>query len=604
MASTTFDYVIVGGGIAGLVLAARLSEDSETSILVIEAGEDQTSDSRVNIPSMWPTLLRGESAWNFETVPQQELQGRQISFPQGRLLGGSSALNGLCFSETTKANVDAWESLGNPGWDWASFSESMRKSFTLASGGTEVKGPIQLCIPEADTEWPSVWMKTLDTLRISPSGDPFNGEFTGGWVAPDTIDPLTKQRSYAANAYLEPARSRSNLTVWTKTEADKIIFDKSNGVVATGVQVVKDGETKIVEARKEVIIAAGAINSPRLLELSGIGDAKLLQSLGIDVVVDNPNVGENLQNHPMCTLSFEARKEPGFETVDALARQDGEAIAAAMEAYANNKKGPFSRSGANLLLQMQTPGMRSPEDAAKVLELLRTGADAKNSHGDKGESPKSFAQFHANFLKDILTSPNEATATYFAAPVFAGYSGDGWMVPPPEGQENYFTLALILAHPLSRGSVHVTRASRDPSAVAIDPKYLSHPVDVELMARYLQFAEEIAATEPLASHLNLGGKRNPSAPAAAAAGSRSFADLDVAKEYLYKTAVGAYHYTGSCSMMSRELGGVVDAQLRVYGCRNLRVCDASIIPITPRTNTQGTVYAVAEHAAQIIRTGS
>ncbi|KAI1474617.1 putative GMC oxidoreductase [Daldinia eschscholtzii] len=593
MTSTIFDYVVVGGGLAGLVLATRLSEDSETSVLVIEAGEDQSSDPRVNIPGMWPSLIRTESAWDFKTVPQEGLKGRDIGFPVGRLLGGSSALNGLAFSATSKANIDAWERLGNPGWGWESFLRSMKKAYTPASEGIEATGPIQLSVPEADTEWQSAWMKTLDTLGFSTSSDPFDGEFSGALVVPDSIHPLTKQRSYAGNAYLEPARSRPNLTIWTKTEADKIIFDKSNGVVATGVQVVKGGETKIVKARKEVIVTAGTINSPRLLELSGIGDAKLLQSLGIDVVIDNPNVGENLQNHPLCTLSFQVRDEPGFDTIDKLARQDGNAIAVAMEAYAN-KKGPLSRSGSNLAAQLPTPGLETTEDASKLRAQLQT--EVLSSHN---EPSKSFAQFHESFVNSILASPKEATGCYVAIPGFAGSNGDGWMAPPPPGQENYFTVAVLLAHPLSRGSVHLTRSSRDSSALSIDPKYLAHPLDVEIMARHLQFAERIATTEPLASHLKLDGKRSPSAPPAG-----SFADLNVAKDYLHKTAVGAHHFTGTCSMMPKELGGVVDAQLRVYGCRNLRVCDASIIPITPRTNPQATVYAVAEHAAQIIRTGS
>ncbi|KAI1395674.1 putative GMC oxidoreductase [Hypoxylon fuscum] len=591
MASTSFDYVIVGGGLAGLVLAARLSEDAGTDVLVIEAGEDQTSDPRVQIPGMWPTLIRTESAWEFKTVPQQGLEGREIGFPQGRMLGGSSALNGLAFSATSKASIDAWESLGNPGWGWSSFYEAMKKSYTLASEGGEAGGPVQLTVPEADTEWPRVWMETLAALGFSTTGDPFRGELTGGAVVADSVHPLTKQRSYAGNAYLEPARSRPNLTIWTKTEAEKILFDKSDAVVATGVQAMADGETKIARARREVVISAGTIHSPRLLELSGVGDAKLLKSLGIDVVIDNPHVGENLQNHPLCTLSFEVRDEPGFDTIDKLARQDGNAIAAATEAYAN-QKGPLSRSGANLVAQLPTPGLETEDDRSKLTALLPSRAS------DSRSEPKSFAQCHESFVRSLLASPTEATGIYIAIPGFAGSTGDGWMAPTPPGPENYFTMTLLLAHPLSRGSVHVARSSTNSSALVIDPKYLAHPLDVEIMARHLQFAEKIAASEPLASHLKLDGKRNPSAPPAG-----RLADLHVAKDYLRRTAVGSHHFTGTCSMMPRDLGGVVDARLRVHGCQNLRVCDASIIPLTPRTNPQATVYGVAEHAAQMIRAG-
>ncbi|KAI9896892.1 hypothetical protein N3K66_007914 [Trichothecium roseum] len=584
MSCPSFDYVIVGGGLAGLVLATRLSEQAALEVLVVEAGEDQTAHPRVNIPAMWPALLRTDSAWDLKTVPQEGLQGRELGFPQGKLLGGSSALNGLTFSATSKANVDAWESLGNPGWGWSSFSESMKRSYTLASEESETHGPINLTLPEEDSEWPRVWNEALAALGFATTSEPFGGHVLGSLILPDSINPQTKQRSYSANAYLEPARSRANLTIWTKAQAERIIFDSSSdAVVATGVEVTRNGERQLVRARKEIIISAGAIHSPRLLEMSGIGDAKLLEALGIDVVVDNPNVGENLQNHPMCILSFEAHQQPGFETLDKIFRQDEGAVAAAMEAYAT-KKGPFSRSGSNLTAQLPTPLLEHEDDASKLATLLQ-----------KSTGQDSFANIYQSYVHSVVASRTEASACYMAIPGFTGFTSDGWMAPPPPGQDNYFTLAVVLAHPLSRGSVHLTPSSTASPGLAIDPKYLSQPLDLEVMARHLQFAEKMANTKPLASQLKLDGKRGPLVPTPG-----KLADLGVAKDYLRRTASGAYHFTGTCSMMPRAIGGVVDPQLRVYGCRNLRVCDASVIPLTPRTNPQATVYGVAEHAAQII----
>jgi choline dehydrogenase-like flavoprotein len=521
------------------------------------------------------------------TQSQPGLGGREIGFPQGRLLGGSSALNGMAFSATSKANVDAWESLGNPGWDWPSFSQSLARSFTLqhddGSGETTgAGGPLQLSLPEEDTEWPRVWRETLASLGFATAGpgEVFGGKVLGALVVPDSIQPLSKTRSYAGSAYLEPARSRPNLTVWTKTHVDRVTFDSSDATAAptaTGAQVTRDGKTVQVAASKEVIVTAGAINTPRILELSGVGDAKRLKELGIDVVVDNPNVGENLQNHPLVTLSFEIRDEPGFDTIDKLARQDANALAAAMAAY-GNQKSPLSRSGANLVAQLPTP-----EAESEQLTTLLTSEDG-------------FAKSHESFVRSVLSSSTEATGVYIAIPGFAASTPDGWMAPTPPGEDSYFTLSILLAHPLSRGSVHITSPSSDPSFLAIDPKYFDHPLDLEVMARHVQFAEKIAASEPLASIIKPSGKRNPTAPP-------SFSDLDVAKTYLRDTAMGAHHFTGTCSMLPRELGGVVDANLRLYGVQNLRVCDASIIPLTPRTNPQATVYGVAEHAAQIIKSG-
>lgn len=255
-----------------------------------------------------------------------------------------------------------------------------------------------------------------------------------------------------------------------------------------------------------------------------------------------------------------------------------------MEAY-SNQKGPLSKGRANLAARLPTPELDMGDGES---ELTKSLPSVNTSH-----QPASFTQHHELFVRSVLMSPTEASALYLAVPGFAGSTA------APPGQENYFTIVVLLAHPLSHGSVHISRESTDSSAVIIDPKYFTHPLDIEIMARHLQFVETIMSTEPLASHLKSDGKRNPSAPRAG-----SFAELNVAKDYIYKTVVGAYHFTGTCSMMPKELGGVVDAKLRVHGCRNLRVCDASIIPITPRTNPQATIYGVAEHAAQIIRVTS
>lgn len=528
---------------------------------------------------------------------QDGLGGREILVPQGRLLGGSSAINGLLFTPTSKANVDAWVELGNAGWDWTNFAKSLSKSYSLSgpSEAADAGGPIQLSFPdEPDNVWPKAWADTLSNLGLPVNGDSFSGQAYGALTNPDCIHAGTRQRSYAASAYLEPARARENLTVLTQAAVDKILFSRSGSEpVAEAVQYTKDGETKTVAARKDIVLAAGAINSPRLLELSGVGDAQLLKSLGIEVTVDNPNVGENLQNHVLCGLSFEARE--GLQTMDALVRQDPAAIAAATEAY-GKQSGPFASSGTNASAQLPLPGIQTAEGRADLAQMLgRCEVDAAGG-GGRASSPATaaFAQAHDAFVRSILASPEEASGCYISFPGYAAFNADGSMGPPPPGPETYFSVALLLAHPLSRGSVHATSAS----GLAIDPRYLSHPLDVEVLARHLRFLESLAAAEPLASHLKAGGRRNATAPPAGA-----LADLEQAKDYLRRTAVGAHHFTGTCSMMARELGGVVDARLRVYGCRNLRVCDASIIPLTPRANPQATVYGVAEHAAAMIKSG-
>ncbi|KAI0838420.1 putative GMC oxidoreductase [Hypoxylon sp. FL0890] len=597
MAPEDYDFIIVGGGLAGLVLATRLSEDSSTSVLVIEAGEEMSNDPRVKTPVMWASLLNTSADWSLTTVPQEGLGGREVQFSIGQLVGGSSALNGLSFSATSKANVDAWAALGNPGWDWPNLIRAVKKSFTLTlpSGETEGSGPLQVVYPDEDDGWPQVWRDTISALGFPGTNDPFSGEVCGALVVPDSIQPSTRERSFAGNAYLELAKDRPNLTVWANTVVDRILFNRGNNdIVATGVQYTKDGKTQTVKARKEVLLTAGTIHSPKLLELSGIGDRRLLESLGIEVVIDNPHVGENLQNHPMCSLNFEIIDQEGFETMDNLTRGDPDALAAAAEAY-SRQKGLFARSNANHAAQLPFPGIKGDSEVDGILNDLET---LSREH-PLGNTPAAFAKEHESFVHSVLRSPTEASACYLSFPGFTRFNTDGTRASGQEinRSESYFTIVLLLAHPLSRGSVHIQSSSASEPP-AVDPKYLTHPLDLEVLAHHVKYVETLLSTEPMASHIKPDGKRNPSVPP-----SGSFANLDNARKYVRETSVGAAHYTGTCSMMPRDKGGVVSPQLRVYGCSNLRVCDASIIPITPRTNPQATVYGVAELAAEIIKSG-
>jgi choline dehydrogenase-like flavoprotein len=464
--------------------------------------------------------------------------------------------------------------------------------FTLAtstSAKNPAKSPLQITIPEEDTEWPRVWRETLARLGFPVAEDAVtSGNILGSLMGGETIG-LDKKRSYSAKVYLDDiVRSRSNLKVWTQLTVERILFKKCNSGTPTAVGVVvrnsETGTLKSVLANKEVILSGGAINSPRLLELSGVGNPKILEPLGIEVVVNNPNVGEHLQNHPLLTVTFEAQDEDGFDTIDQILRKDKEAISKVQAAYVKGA-GPGSKSNLNVLAQLPV------ELDAELKEAL------DNMLPQHSDASASLAKAHEAFVRAVVTSPKEASGCYMTAPGFMCLSGAGSFVPPEPGTEKYFKMGIHLAHPPSRGSVHI-KSSTTPlssSDISIDPNFFSHPFHVEILARHVQLAEKIAMTEPLSRHLKLDGKRSPGMPKAG-----GFADITVAKKYVLDRAAGAHHWTGSCAMMPQELGGVVDSKLRVYGCANLRVCDASIMPISPRSIPQGIVYAVAEHAAEII----
>lgn len=513
--------------------------------------------------------------------------GREITVPQGRLLGGSAGINGLSFAPAASANADALAKLGIDGWGWDDFSKSLAKSYSL--DGAE-GGPIQVSYPRDLTEngWNPAWHSTLASLGFAKEQNAFGGKPIGSLDIPDAITGASRTRSYSANAYLLPAKAKDNLTVWTETLVKKIDFDASQGggdLTATGVTYTDTkGETKTVKATKEVILSAGAINSPKILELSGVGGSPLLKSLGIDVVIENPHVGENLQNHIICGMSFQANDDA--QTLDSLARQVPEALAKAQAQFAQ-QVGPFASGGINTSALLPFPDICSDQGKSELEKVLSQTSGFYESTATDG-----FAKAHTDFVHSILRSPEETSASYMMFPGFAAFQPDGTMAPPPQGDEKYLSVALLLSYPLSRGSVHIKDASAE-TAPAIDPRYLSHPLDTEILARHLGYLEKISSTGALAEKLVKGGKRVP---------EQYLGDnIEAAKEFVRKTVVGAHHYNGTCSMMAKDLGGVVDQKLRVYGSRNLRVCDASVIPLAPRSNPQSTIYGFAEHAASIIK---
>lgn len=477
MASETYDIVIIGGGTAGLVLANRLSQNASIRVLVIESGQDRSSDPSTLTPGAWPLLANSSSSWTFHSTPQNDTGGKVLTIPQGRALGGSSAINSFLFAPTSQAHVEAWEKLGNDGWGYEAFKNALRKSMTLhpTSGKKEGDGPLQVRISEPTTALQKAWIEGLGSVGF-PRSDPFAGNVCGAVIAPESIDPATKQRSYATNAYLDPVRKRNNLTVWTDTTVTRVLLDKpSSGgdAVAKGVQYIsKDGTSQTVHACKEVIVSAGAINSPRLLELSGIGGAKLLQGLGVDVVVDNPHIGENLQNHVFTGVSFEVNDD--VDTIDAFFRQEPEAVAAAMEEYATKGTGPMSTSNMIATAHLPLPEFHTDDGRKELQQLLET-LKPEDSAQHTVMTP-AFAEAHERFVHSILKDPQQPLGFYVMGAAFVPFEGPS---PDYRAPGKWISIVLQISHPLSRGSVHITSAASENSGsnegVTVDPRMLSHP---------------------------------------------------------------------------------------------------------------------------------
>ncbi|PYI11752.1 aryl-alcohol dehydrogenase [Aspergillus sclerotiicarbonarius CBS 121057] len=592
-----YDYVVVGGGTAGLVVASRLTEDPSVSVLVLEAGGNRVDDPRIAIPGLAAsTYSDPEFDWCLTSQPQEALNGRCLAEPRGRTLGGSSAINLGMVIYPSRSDIDSWEQLGNPGWNWESLSAYLRKSQTFTPPSDEVRdqlllnyidpavqgttGPVHVSF--GDGPFPAfnaAWPRTFETLNHRLTGDPMSGRANGAFCNPGTIHGTSRARSHAGVAYYTPdIAQRPNLRVVTEAFVENVLIKKTpDDVVATGIQFIgNDGIPRTVSAGAEVILSAGAIKTPHLLELSGIGDANRLKAHGIDTLVDNSNVGENLQEHGFVPFSWEVAD--GQVTGEAL--RNPEIAKVAMEAWQSSGAGPLG------LCPISSAYMTLPElQDGELQELL-------GKYLDKEVPSNQAAQYR--ILRKLLEDVDEPTGQYTLAP-FQITPEKG---PSPKGifamtePECFVSIVAVLNRPFSRGSVHL--ASSDPTALpTFDPRMLSHPLDLELQARHVKWLETLAATEPMASLIKPNGRRLHH--------SKPVLSLETARELTRDRIVAHYHVAGTAAMMPQEIGGVVDERLRVYGCRNLRVVDASVIPLIPRGNIQATVFAVAEKAADIIK---
>lgn len=443
-------------------------------------------------------------------------------------------------------------------------------------------GPLKVSFPAvAQDPLSKAWVETFESTGYGITSDPFSGNSTGGYSTMASVDAETKTRSYAALVYGMPAMQRPDVHIITEALVHKILFkptSETGDVTATGVEAMIQGELHQIIAKREVILSAGALNTPKLLELSGIGNASMLRQFNIPVVEDNPNVGENLQDHLMTGISFEVVE--GVHTGDPLLRQEPTALQAAMQLYMEHQAGPMASGGVQSGAYMPVRGFDGPQGSQ---ENMATYMDRFLAQPDSRQ----------NAIREIFAQPKAPTCSnvMFLAQANLHESGKSFV-----GQDllpgNFLSLGLIQSMPFSRGHVHISSA--DPSdKPAIDPRYLSHPLDLDLFSRNLLDLERLHTAQPLARFLKPNGRRNhPDA---------FLTDLDSAKRYIRDTATTTYHSCGTAAMLPRESGGVVDERLRVYGTTNLRVCDASIFPLIPAANIMSTVYAVAERAADLIR---
>ncbi|KAI0478990.1 hypothetical protein GGR56DRAFT_664933 [Xylariaceae sp. FL0804] len=640
----SYDYIIVGAGIGGLVVANRLSENPSVSVLVIEAGVLDDGGEDITVPGTIGIESPSRYEWTMSTTPQVFLDNNTRTLPQGRVVGGSTVTNGLCWTRGSRADYDAWERLGNPGWGWDGLLPYFLKTENYAAPGPETLqgwthippgpitssygsgGPVDVGYPNYVYNQSYNFLDGMQELGIPLNEDINNGDPTGTNFIPSSMTSRNQSRSDARTAYLDSALHRPNLNLLTGQTVTRLLHTQSNStmrrsstadssITVTGVELTihrtqfaanSTAPRHNISCDGEVIIAAGAVMSPVLLQVSGIGPAALLRSLGIDVAVDLPGVGSNLQDHPMVQPVYNYTAPDVFTAWDIV----GSTRDAVRAEYLANRTGPWT---APMVNAVAFPALAwvAPDPEA-LLAAVAGAADADANVTDPlGLLPPSYdATLRAGYA-----AQRRELAALLARNDTAGYE----VMSASWGQ-----LGVSVMHPFSRGTVTALSASvfgddddddgggggGDPRrpAVAVDPRYCSHPLDCDLLRAALAFNDALIATPAMAALQpvappgfgGLGGSSNNSSNNST--GNNSNGNNATALNEALRRSVGTeFHLSGTTAMLPLALGGAVDPALCVYGTRALRVVDAAVLPLLPGAHIQAVVYAVAERAADIIK---
>ncbi len=530
-----WDFIIVGAGSAGCVLANRLSESGRFRVLLLEAGaSDRNFWVRMPI-GYGKTFHHPRLNWRYWSEPVPGLGGRTTYWPRGRVLGGSSSINAMVFIRGQKEDYDGWAALGNSGWGWDDVAPVFRRMECNAAGANEWRGadgPLSVT-DIAGSAHPTChdFVEACAATGLERNTD-FNGRSQEG-AGLYQITTRNGIRASAAAAFLRPAMRRPNLRVVTHAHATRVLFE---GRRAVGVEYrVGDRREKAIAGR-EVVLSAGAVNSPHLLQLSGIGAPQLCAAHGVPVVWGLEGVGENLQDHLCVDYHYRATRP----TLNSVLRPWWGRLAVGLR-YLATRTGPLS------------------------LSVNQAGG----------------------FFRSDPSRPRPNMQLYFSPLSYTRATPGKRQLMLPD-REPGFLLGVSNCHPRSRG--HVRLRSSDPHAApAIQPNYLSAREDVEELIDGCLMLRRIARAEPLASLIDR------ELPPGSTLSSREEIEAD-----LRARAGSVFHASGTCRMGPNPAADVVDPRLRVHGVGGLRVVDASIFPLVPSGNINAPAMMTGWKGADLI----
>lgn len=564
-----FDFIIVGGGTAGNAVAGRLAENHNVSVLIVEAGVDNPSEiEEITTPSMAMNLRNSKYDWGYKTTMIKRDDYERIEKPntRGKILGGSSSLNYFTWIPGCKPTFDDWGEFGGSEWTWDNLLPYFRKSATyhdepklydpeLKKLGTD--GPIPIShatlIPEMKP-FRDALTKAWISKGVPISENIYDGEMIGLTHCVDTIYKGQRSGSYLF------VKNKPNITILSSVHSKRLIIDKATRA-CTGVTVIAPtGAELSFYATREVILSQGVFETPKLLMLSGVGPAAELAKHGLDVIVDSRHVGQHLLDHP--AVPFVLRVKDGFGMDDVLLRP-GPLNDAAISAYRSKKEGPV---GSGLLAMVGFPRIDKNLDQDPVYRRAKA-----NNGGLDPFSPKGQPHFELDFVC-----------------MFG--SAFQWHFPTPK-KGSYTSVVVDLVRPVSEGG-EVTLNSADPLVQPnINLNFFGDDLDIIAMREGVRWAYDLL----------LNGEGFKDIVVDEYPWNMPLDSDEEMKRAVLDRSQTAFHPCGTTRLSKNIDQGVVDPQLRVHGIRNLRVIDASIMPIIPDCRIQNAVYMIGEKGADMIK---
>ncbi|KAF2677623.1 GMC oxidoreductase [Lentithecium fluviatile CBS 122367] len=591
-----YDFVIAGGGTAGLVLANRLTESGRFSVLVLEAGPSPEVVRAYESPGGNQFLKGSAVDWGFQTTPQEHLGSRTLQYLRGRSLGGSSVTNGLYYARGSAEVYNQWAEKGNPGWGWdtvyplfvkstkfnppntpelSAFDQEYKTWDPSAYGGGPLELGFQGYVPESTKGFV---VACSEAVGIPIVQDLNLGDSVGVKHGTATLNAALR-RSSSYDGFYQQARNRTNLRVLHDAPVTGIAFSdpssdntamngnhtmSENGTSsalpkAVGVSYIdqRTGFVRQARARKEVIVSMGAFQSPQLLMVSGIGPQAELEKVGVEPVHINENVGQHLNDHSV--FSIMARANPESSTTEMSSSPDN--LQAAQADFYDNLTGPYTAPS----------GITNGFQKLSAEELQQIGAQAIIDAGLANQS-------HIEYLFESIWYPWIPTPYYTALP-----------------NESYISITASSMVQLSRGHI-MLRTNSMSDAPLINPNYYADETDGIMGIHSFRYLREILR-HPALAQFTVGENAGEVSPGPAVADD----DDEAILEYVRNNTIPNWHASGTVQMLPEEDGGVVDPRLRVYGVEGLRVIDCSIIPVLPDVNILAAVYMVAEKGADMIR---